>query len=83
MPKAVSTFLDTPKNGQIPFAAVILYRDGTVREIAGGEPKTTNNRMELRAGIEALRALPEGATLDFYTDSQYLQNAFVKRWLSA
>lgn len=65
------------------FAAVILSRDGTVREVVGGEPHTTNNRMELRAGIEALRALPEGATLDFYTDSQYLQNAFVKRWLSA
>ena len=65
------------------FAAVILHRDGTVREIVGGEPTTTNNRMELRAGIEALRALPEGATLDFFTDSQYLQNAFVKRWLSA
>ena len=65
------------------FAAVILARDGTVREVVGGEPRTTNNRMELRAGIEALRALPEGATLEFYTDSQYLRNAFVKRWLSA
>lgn len=65
------------------FAAVILYQDGTTREIVGGEPRTTNNRMELRAGIEALRSLPEGATLDFYTDSQYLQNAFVKHWLSA
>ena len=65
------------------FAAVILSRDGSVREVVGGEPHTTNNRMELRAGIEALRAVPEGATLEFYTDSQYLQNAFVKRWLSA
>ena len=65
------------------FAAVIISRDGAVREIAGGEPRTTNNRMELRAGIEALKSLPEGSVLDFYTDSQYLRNAFVKRWLSA
>lgn len=65
------------------FAAVIISRDGAVREIAGGEPQTTNNRMELRAGIEALKSLPEGSVLDFYTDSQYLRNAFVKRWLSA
>ena len=65
------------------FAAVIISRDGAVREISGGEPRTTNNRMELRAGIEALKSLPEGSVLDFYTDSQYLRNAFVKRWLSA
>ncbi len=65
------------------FAAVIISRDGAVWEIAGGEPQTTNNRMELRAGIEALKSLPEGSVLDFYTDSQYLRNAFVKRWLSA
>lgn len=65
------------------FAAVIIDRQGKVREIAGGEPRTTNNRMELRAGIEALRSLPPGALLDFYTDSQYLRNAFVRRWLPA
>ena len=50
-------------------------------ELSGGENMTTNNRMELRAGIEALRALPDGATVDFYTDSQYMKNAFTKYWL--
>ena len=52
-----------------------------MREISGGEPSTTNNRMELRAGIEALRSLPPHSTVDFYTDSQYMKNAFTKYWL--
>ena len=37
--------------------------------------------MELRAGIEALRALPPAAVVDFFTDSQYMKNAFTKYWL--
>lgn len=64
------------------YAAVIVdNRTGTARELSGGEPSTTNNRMELRAGIEALSALPPHATVDFYTDSQYMKNAFTKYWL--
>ncbi len=64
------------------YAAVIISaQDGTTREISGGEPSTTNNRMELRAGIEALSVLPSGSTVDFYTDSQYMKNAFTKYWL--
>lgn len=64
------------------YAAVILDSRGTlVREISGGEPSTTNNRMELRAGIEALNALPARTVVDFHTDSQYLKNAFVNHWL--
>ena len=62
-------------------AVIIATHDGEVREISGGEPSTTNNRMELRAGVEALRALPNGSTVDFYTDSQYMKNAFTKYWL--
>ncbi|MCR5559996.1 MAG: ribonuclease HI [Schwartzia sp.] len=66
------------------WAAVIRESaSGKKKEISGGEPSTTNNRMELMAGIMALKALPEGASVAFYADSQYLQNAFVKRWLSA
>ena len=64
------------------YAAVILSaQNGDVREISGGEPSTTNNRMELRAGIEALSALPPHSTVNFYTDSQYMKNAFTKYWL--
>lgn len=64
------------------YAAVIVSTaDGEVREISGGEPSTTNNRMELRAGIEALSSLPPHSTVEFYTDSQYMKNAFTKYWL--
>ncbi|MBR1885685.1 MAG: ribonuclease HI [Schwartzia sp.] len=64
------------------YAAVIVEaKSRTARELSGGEPSTTNNRMELRAGIEALRALPPDAVVDFYTDSQYMKNAFTKYWL--
>ena len=64
------------------YAAVIVdEKTGAKRELTGGEPSTTNNRMELRAGIEALSALPPHAIVDFYTDSQYLKNAFTKYWL--
>ena len=60
---------------------IVDTRDGSVQELSGGEASTTNNRMELRAGIEALHALPGEATVDFYTDSQYMKNAFTKYWL--
>ena len=64
------------------YAAVIIStQDGEIREITGGEPSTTNNRMELRAGIEALRALPPHSTVSFCTDSQYMKNGFTNYWL--
>ncbi len=64
------------------YAAVIVdERTGATRELSGGEPSTTNNRMELRGGLEALRALPPHSTVDFYTDSQYMKNAFTRYWL--
>ena len=40
------------------------------KEIFGGEPMTTNNRMELTAAIEALEALKSPTEVDLYTDSQ-------------
>ncbi|MBQ7734102.1 MAG: ribonuclease HI [Synergistaceae bacterium] len=51
------------------------------REIYGAEDNTTNNRMELTAAIKALEALKVSCTVDLHTDSTYLQNAFVKKWL--
>ena len=63
--------------------AAILYspKNGSEREIYGGENDTTNNRMELTAAIRALEALKVPCEVDLHTDSAYLQNAFVKRWL--
>ena len=66
------------------WAAVIeTTATGAVEEKSGGDPETTNNRMELTAALMALSAVPEGARVTLYTDSQYLKNAFTKFWLPA
>ena len=66
------------------WAAVIeTVATGAVMEKSGGDPETTNNRMELTAALEALSAVPEGSRVALYTDSQYLKNAFTKFWLPA
>ena len=53
------------------------------KEIKGGEPHTTNNRMELIAAISALEALKRPCLVDIHTDSQYLRNgitSWIARW---
>ncbi len=50
------------------------------RELSGGEKDTTNNRMELRAALEALRALTEPCQVTLYTDSEYLKKG-ITEWL--
>lgn len=54
------------------WAAVLMYRNAR-KEISGACAATTNNRMELTAAIEALRAVREPCQIDLYTDSQYVQ----------
>jgi ribonuclease HI len=49
-------------------------------EISGGEPETTNNRMELQAAISALRALNQPCEVTLYTDSQYVRQGMTS-WL--
>jgi len=61
------------------WAAILIWGPHR-KEISGAEAHTTNNRMELRAAIEALRALKEPAEVDLYTDSLYLQKG-VTEWL--
>ncbi len=51
------------------------------RLLSGGEKDTTNNRMELRAALEALRALKEPCEVTLYTDSEYLKRG-VTEWLA-
>ena len=59
----------------------VLLRFGAhERELAGGEPDTTNNRMELMAAIQGLQALKEACEVDLYTDSQYVQKG-ITEWL--
>jgi len=63
----------------------ILAWNQRERELKGGAAETTNNRMELTAAIEALAALKRPATIDFYTDSQYLRGGitgWVTNWKS-
>lgn len=50
------------------------------KEVSGGEKDTTNNRMELRAALEALRALTEPCRVVLYTDSEYLKKG-ITLWM--
>ena len=63
--------------------AAVLKLDGSDyrREICGGFCLTTNNRMEILAVIEALRALKEACAVELYTDSTYVRNSVEKGWL--
>jgi len=59
---------------------VVLRHRGHVKELCGGEPLTTNNRMELTAAIRALEALKEPCRVQLYTDSTYVKKG-VTEWL--
>lgn len=59
---------------------VILRWNGITRELYGGEPDTTNNRMELTAAINALNALKEPCAIDLYTDSVYVRDG-ISSWI--
>lgn len=58
----------------------ILRHGATEKELFGGEGRTTNNRMEMTAVIEALRALKQPATARVHTDSQYVQKG-ISEWI--
>ena len=62
------------------YCAILRYKDKE-RIVKGGEPHTTNNRMELRAVIEGLKALKEPCIVDIYSDSSYVVRA-INEWLS-
>lgn len=58
----------------------ILRYGGHEKELSGGEPDTTNNRMELLAAIRALETLKRRCTVELYTDSQYVQKGVIE-WM--
>jgi ribonuclease HI len=58
----------------------ILQMGDETKELFGGEPQTTNNRMELTAVIRALEALKRPCQIEVYTDSQYVQKG-ISEWL--
>jgi len=61
------------------WGAILTFGDQE-KELNGGEPHTTNNRMELMAAISALEALKRPCVVELHTDSQYLRNG-ISQWL--
>lgn len=61
------------------WGAVLLYR-GRTKELSGGEPHTTNNRMELTGVITALSSLKEPCIVELYSDSKYVVDALKQGW---
>ena len=61
------------------YGAILMY-GAHKKELSGGNPNTTNNRMELMGVITALKALNRPCQVDLYTDSQYVVNAIEKGW---
>ena len=61
------------------YGAILRYK-GTSKELWGGDPSTTNNRMELTAVITALSALKEPCEVELYSDSKYIIDAVTKGW---
>jgi ribonuclease HI len=62
------------------WGVVIIEPDGKVIELSGGEPKTTNNRMEMTAAIEALRRTAPGARVILHSDSRLVINTMNLGW---
>jgi len=60
--------------------AYVLRYGAHTREKSGGERDTTNNRMELRAAVEGLKALKEPCVVEITTDSEYMRNGITK-WI--
>ena len=61
------------------WGAILMFGEHK-KELSGGEPKTTNNRMELTAVIKGLEALKEPCVVELYSDSKYVIDALEKGW---
>ena len=61
------------------WGAILVY-NGIEKELSGGEPETTNNRMELTAAIVALETLKEPCEVTLYSDSKYMIDSITKGW---
>lgn len=62
------------------WACILVYKE-TEKELSGGAAETTNNRMEMTAVIEGLKALKEPCNVELYTDSKYVLEGATK-WLA-
>ncbi|MBE6593360.1 MAG: ribonuclease HI [Ruminococcaceae bacterium] len=64
------------------WGAILVFK-GKEKELSGGEPQTTNNRMELMAAIAGMEALKEPCEIVLTSDSKYLTDAINKGWLES
>lgn len=81
--KRVEIFTDgacSGNPGKGGWGAVLRF-NGVEKELCGGEPETTNNRMELTAVIESLSALREPCAVTLTSDSKYVIDAITKGWV--
>ncbi len=81
-PIAVQLFTDGACSGNPGpggWGAILRWK-GTEKELFGGEPETTNNRMEMLAVIRGLNALKRSCVVQVYTDSQYVQKG-ISEWI--
>ena len=81
-PKHVEIFTDGACSGNPGpggYGTILRYK-GNELELSGGEPNTTNNRMELMAVIVGLEALTEPCRVTLYSDSKYFTDAVEKGW---
>ena len=62
------------------WGAILMYKDNK-KEISGGKKNTTNNEMELTAVIEGLKLLKYPCEVEVYSDSAYVVNAFLQKWI--
>ena len=69
-----------PNPGAGGWAYILIAADGRRKQHAGNCRATTNNRMELTAALEALRALKKPCAVTLHTDSEYLKNG-ITQWL--
>lgn len=67
--------------GRGGYGAILMYKEHK-KEISGSEKETTNNRMEMRAVIEALRALKKSSEVVIYTDSKYVMEG-ITNWIQS
>lgn len=70
----------SPNPGNGGWGVILIADNGVEKELCGGEPNTTNNRMELTAVIEALQALKRPCVVDLYVDSEYVKKGMTE-WL--
>ena len=62
------------------WAAIIFSNGQIIKELSGGDTNTTNNKMEITAVIQGLKAIPSSSKIDIFSDSSYVINSMTRNW---